>query len=218
MNKSYQVEGKSIKELTNIPEGDFLSFSEKEQRSITTRLISAANKRIRRLINSGIDITLKSYASKGKFSIKDLNKKEMLKEHDRVMEFLSRKTSTVRGYKEATKKYKQVATIFDYNEKGEIIRLKEDELPTKLKKDFQVKEGNVWEVVDDYFGESGYRITDKEIVYKFYNKVTSYMNKRQIEKFKDMSSRQKSYLRKLADKYLQGNFGKNVLHIKGNID
>ena len=56
----YDVGGKSIQDIMNITKGDFLSFDISSQRKIVGRLVSASNKRARRVLNSGREITLKS--------------------------------------------------------------------------------------------------------------------------------------------------------------
>ena len=122
----YDVTGKSIRDIMNIAEGDFLSFSEKEQKLVTSRLVSAGNKRARRFIKiTGQPINLKSYTSHGKFSVKGKTKKggELYKEFKRVKEFLSRKTSSVRGYKAFIKKMSETPTYVG-SRKEEIERPK----------------------------------------------------------------------------------------------
>ena len=166
----FDVTGKSIRDIMNIAEGDFLSFTEKEQKLVTSRLVSAGNKRARRFVKiTGQPINLKSYTSGGKFSVKGKTKKggELYKEFKRVKEFLSRKTSSARGYKEFIKKMKEPSKYvggrkdevgiteegIEYDpETGEIIEpyRSEDFEP------FDLESGDVWQATEDALEGSRY--------------------------------------------------------------
>lgn len=49
------VAGLTIKDITRIPESKFQSYSASDQRKIVSRLVSAANKRIRSFERKGIE-------------------------------------------------------------------------------------------------------------------------------------------------------------------
>lgn len=209
----------------NIAEGDFLSFTEKEQKLVTSRLVSAANKRARRFVKiTGQDINLKSYTSGGKFSVKGKTKKggELHKEFKRVKEFLSRKTSSARGYKEFMKKMKESPTYvgvrkeeleepkekpkYEYDEEtGEIIepyRSQEDF------EDFNLESGDVWQATEDALEGSRYEF-EKGIVYEIHDSVLDYMSKEKVDKYKNFTREQKDKLKEIIDSYIQGS-GKNA--------
>lgn len=92
------VKGKSIKDISNIPYEDLEKLDRRDLAKLTSRLVSAANKRLRGFTQRGLSLNLKSL-SNGVFSTKGKSKEELLKEFGRVSNFLEKKTSTVRGYK-----------------------------------------------------------------------------------------------------------------------
>lgn len=213
----YDVTGKSIRDIMNIAEGDFLSFSEKEQKLVTSRLVSAGNKRARRFVKiTGQDINLKSYTSGGKFSVKGKTKKggELYKEFKRVKEFLSRKTSSARGYKEFIKKMKeppkyvggrkeevgQTEEGLEYDlETGEIIEpYRSEELEP-----FELESGDVWQATEDALEGSRYDF-EKGVVYEIHDSVLDYMSEKRVKKYKDLSREEKDELKKIIDSYIQG--------------
>lgn len=214
----YDVTGKSIRDIMNIAEGDFLSFSEKEQKAITSRLVSAANKRVRRFVKSIGEVNLKSYTSEGKFSVKGKTKKsgELAHEFKRVKEFLSRKTSSVRGYKDFKKKLEEESKyvgsrkdleeqdLTDYDidfETGEIIEPYKSEEDFE---DFELSTGDVWQAVDDTLEDSRSEL-EKGIVYEIHDLVQDYMSERRKKKYSELNSNQKADLKEIIDRYIQDN-------------
>ena len=213
----YDVTGKSIRDIMNIAEGDFLSFTEKEQKLVTSRLVSAANKRARRFVKAtGQDINLKSYTSGGKFSVKGKTKKggELYKEFKRVKEFLSRKTSSARGYKEFIKKMKEPPKYvggrkeeagvteegIEYDtETGEII----EPYRSEEFEPFELESGDVWQATDDALEGSRYDF-EKGVVYEIHDEVLDYMSEKRVKKYKDLSREEKDELKKIIDSYIQG--------------
>lgn len=216
----YDVKGKSIRDIMNIAEGDFLSFTEREQKAVTSRLVSAANKRVRRFVKStGEQVNLKSYTSEGKFSVKGKTKKggELAHEFNRVKEFLSRKTSSVRGYKEFKKKLEEESKYVgsrkgtdesqDFNdldidfETGEIIepyQSEEDYEP------FEISTGDVWQATDDILEGSRSELETK-IVYEIHDMVQDYMSDRRVNKLNELDSVKREKLKEDIDKYIQSN-------------
>ena len=214
----YDVTGKSIRDIMNIAEGDFLSFSEKEQKAVTSRLVSAANKRVRRFVKSIGEVNLKSYTSEGKFSVKGKTKKsgELAHEFKRVKEFLSRKTSSVRGYKDFKKKLEEESKyvgskkeseeqdLTDLNidfETGEIIEPYKSEEDFE---DFELSTGDVWQAVDDTLEDSRSEL-EKGIVYEIHDLVQDYMSERRKKKYSELNSNQKADLKEIIDRYIQDN-------------
>ena len=189
----YDVGGKSIQDIMNITKGDFLSFDISSQRKIVGRLVSASNKRARRVLNSGRKITLKSYVKKGKFSVKGLNSAEELwKEQERATEYLSRKTSTLRGIKEVEEELKSSPIIYVVDEKapGGVIGL-------EFSKYEDLETGNVWEAFEKVLATKVQEQEDKinsrhdfskSVVYKMHEATADFMvdnNINSIEDFKD---------------------------------
>lgn len=217
----YDVSGKSIRDIMNIAEGDFLSFSEKEQKAVTSRLVSAANKRVRRFIKAtGQQVNLKSYTSEGKFSVKGKTKKggELVHEFKRVKEFLSRKTSSVRGYKNFKKKLEEESKYVgsrkdlieeeqenpDYLidvETGEIIE------PFKSQEDFEpfeISTGDVWQAVDDSLEGSRSEL-EKSVVYEIHDMVQDFMTDKKAKKYSELNASEKRNLKEIIDRYIQDN-------------
>lgn len=96
------VSGKSVEEILDLSLDDFNQLTEKTLRQLTTRLVSAGNKRIKRLEKS--NIYSPSYEaikdSGGKFSVKGKSLNELKSEFIRLKNFFGQKTSTVTGAKE----------------------------------------------------------------------------------------------------------------------
>lgn len=218
----YDVTGKSIRDIMNIAEGDFLSFTEKEQKLVTSRLVSAGNKRARRFVKiTGQPINLKSYTSGGKFSVKGKTKKggELYKEFKRVKEFLSRKTSSAKGYKEFIKKMKEPPKYVG-GRKGEVGRTEEgieydpetgEIIEPYRSEDFEpfdLESGDVWQATEDALEGSRYDL-EKGIVYEIHDEVLDYMSEKRVKKYKDLTREQKEELKKIIDSYIQGS-GKNA--------
>ena len=106
------VKGMSIHDIMNIELDTFNKMSEKELKAVTSRLVSAGNKRIRRLKAKDINSpSLRSLGADDVFSVKlskDMNKKQRVnairQEFAKIRNFLSAKTSTIKGYKAYSKK------------------------------------------------------------------------------------------------------------------
>lgn len=218
----YDVTGKSIRDIMNIAEGDFLSFTEKEQKLVTSRLVSAGNKRARRFVKiTGQPINLKSYTSGGKFSVKGKTKKggELYKEFKRVKEFLSRKTSSAKGYKEFIKKMKEPPKYVG-GRKGEVGRTEEgieydpetgEIIEPYRSEDFEpfdLESGDVWQATEDALEGSRYDF-EKGVVYEIHDEVLDYMSEKRAKKYKDLTREQKDELKEIIDSYIQGS-GKNA--------
>ena len=104
-NKNPLVHGKSVQELMNLDKSTLNNLTPKELRSVTSRLVSAVNKRIRRLEKyadtKGIEIpSLQALKQKHKgkqFSIKGVEDKDILSTYSDIKEFMNYKTSNIRG-------------------------------------------------------------------------------------------------------------------------
>lgn len=106
------VKGLSIKDIMNIDLNTFNKLTEKELRQITSRLVSAGNKRIRRLAEHEINSpAMQSLGNQKFFSIKlekNIGKQQRVNklrsEFARARNFLTSETSTIKGYKEFTER------------------------------------------------------------------------------------------------------------------
>lgn len=108
------VKGLSIAQIMDIDLDTFNKMKESDLRHITSRLVSAGNKRIRRLMERGIESPA-IVALKGRtgFSTqlpdnvtKDQRVNQLRKTYAEVREFLSYKTSTISGYNQMVKNMK----------------------------------------------------------------------------------------------------------------
>ena len=121
-----KVKGLSIQQIMNIDLNTFNSLKESDLRHITSRLVSAGNKRIRRL--EKLDINSPAYQSLGdnkRFSTKlDTNVSSqqrvnrLRQEFSRIRSFLTAKTSTARGYQSFKKEtFKRLSRELNMSEK-----------------------------------------------------------------------------------------------------
>lgn len=207
-----KVGGLSIKDIMNIPMGELSTYSLTDIKNLTSRLVSAGNKRARRFIAKygANSIKLKSYTSKGKFSVKGIKTtKEALEEFERVSEFLSRKTSSIKGMKQFQKQIESPAKY--YSEKYQ------DKKPYKSFDDeeFEVSEGNVWQTLDDMI-DSNRDLFEKQTVYELHDVVKDYMEEKEVESSKDLNNEDKKRLRDIVDDYIQNNGNIDLTSFVGN--
>lgn len=109
------VGGMSIKDIMNIDIDRFNKMNEKELKMITSRLVSASNKRIRRLEEKGIKSpAYRSLGTDVRFSVKlpktaDVTQRvnKLRNEFSRARNFLSMKTSTLKGYNDYQESVKE---------------------------------------------------------------------------------------------------------------
>ena len=99
--------GKQSSLEKNLESSDVVnSMTDKEMRRYANKLFSAANKRLKRLEEKGIQSpAIKAYDIKGKFSTKGLDRNKLYKEVVQATQFLKAKTSTVSGYNATIAKY-----------------------------------------------------------------------------------------------------------------
>lgn len=120
------VKGLSIQQIMNIDLDTFNSLKESDLRHITSRLVSAGNKRIRRL--EKLDINSPAYQSLGnnkRFSTKldtsvssQQRVNRLRQEFSRIRSFLTSKTSTARGYQSFKKEtFKRLSRELNMSEK-----------------------------------------------------------------------------------------------------
>ena len=97
------VKGLKISDILNMDWSDLNAFTAKELKQLTSRLVSAANKRVRKLEKSELGTSSMAYQSVAKrgrlFSVKGKNTNQVRNEFKLVSNFLKMKTSTVSGWK-----------------------------------------------------------------------------------------------------------------------
>ena len=113
--RTIDVTGLSINDITGIDLDTFNRMKEKDLRAITSRLVSASNKRIRALEKKGISSpAYQSLGTDTRFSTKlpkGTSKEQRVnllrQEFSRARNFLASKTSTISGYKSYVKGIKE---------------------------------------------------------------------------------------------------------------
>lgn len=120
------VKGLKITDILNIDLDTFNNLNEKELRALTSRLVSAGNKRIRRLQKHEINSpAMQSLGKEKVFSTKlskDTSKQQKVNklraEFSRARSFLTSETSTISGYKKfKTRTIKKIASDLNMPEK-----------------------------------------------------------------------------------------------------
>lgn len=94
------VTGKSIDDILNESMENIVSLKNKDLRKIASRLVSASNKRLRRLESDKTKWgKLSPVYNKEKFSIKGKTRNQVLREFKKMKGFMKAETSTLRGFK-----------------------------------------------------------------------------------------------------------------------
>lgn len=108
----------TVEKIKNLEYDDILKLNEKELRKALNTAVSAANKRIKRLEESGVSSgaleNLKSNRTQQYFSSKDKDYKQLRAELMRARNFLRAKSSTLRGAKKIEKEIGKRIN-FDYS-------------------------------------------------------------------------------------------------------
>ena len=109
------VNGLSIKDIINMDFADIQKLTRKELATITSRLVSASNKRIRRLEKSELGESpairsLKSRTGETRLSVKGKSQGQLQRTFTEAKHFLNLKTSTIRGYKSVVKNIKKTVS------------------------------------------------------------------------------------------------------------
>lgn len=110
------VKGLSIKDILNMDFADIQKLTRKELAKVTSRLVSASNKRIRRLEKSNLGEapslrSLKTRTGENRLSVKGKSQGQLQRTFTEAKHFLNLKTSTISGYKSVIKNIKK--TISD---------------------------------------------------------------------------------------------------------
>lgn len=104
------LKGVSIDQLVNIRATELKVYDRDNLSRIVTKLNSAANKRLTRLENQGLNTPAMraSHVDRGnRFSVKGKDLKQLRAEYIRVSKFLKSETSTVKGYKNFLKRMRK---------------------------------------------------------------------------------------------------------------
>ena len=106
------VKGLSIKDILNMDFSDIQKLTRKELANVTSRLVSASNKRIRRLEKSELGESpalrsLQTRTGENRLSVKGKSQGQLQRTFTEAKHFLNLKTSTIGGYKSVVKNIKK---------------------------------------------------------------------------------------------------------------
>lgn len=106
------IKGLSIKDISNLEWTDVQKLTRKELASLTSRLVSATNKRLRRLEKSGLGESpalrsFKTRTGEERLSVKGKGHGQLQRVFTEAKHFLNLKSSTVGGYKKVIKNIKE---------------------------------------------------------------------------------------------------------------
>lgn len=159
--------GVSIDQLVNIGATELKGYDRNNLARIITKLNSAANKRLTRLEQQGLNTPAMraSHVDRGnRFSVKGKNLKQLRSEYIHVSKFLKSETSTVKGYKNFLKRSKK-----SFEDKG----VKIGSGSAKEIQDFIDKETRIYDWLKErnpIIEESGYK-------YEAMLRISEYVNK-----------------------------------------
>ena len=92
--------GKSVDDILNASMENIVSLKDKDLRAVASRLVSASNKRLRRLANDKTKWgKLSPVYQKKQFSIRGKTRNQVLREFKKMKGFMKAETSTLRGFK-----------------------------------------------------------------------------------------------------------------------
>lgn len=115
-----EVKGMTIQDILDIDIDTIVRMKEKDLKQISSRLVSASNKRIRRLKSDKTgwgEISPALTDVKQQFSIANKTRQQTLREFVKMKRFLSAKTSTFKGWKEVrTSMFKKVGGNIDVDQ------------------------------------------------------------------------------------------------------
>lgn len=116
---SFDVKGKSVNDILNMDYKDFISLNYSDMRKAVSRLVSAGNKRIRRLESKGLETGATDFVNRsgGYFSTKGKNLNQLRAEFSRAKAFFGMKSSTIKGLKEVRKGMQERLTEFNKGQK-----------------------------------------------------------------------------------------------------
>lgn len=98
------TKGKSLDSLLNMNPERFLKLTPTQKRQIVGRLASAANKRVKRAVQSGRESwAIKRAQEEGRFSTAGKSVDALTEEYNRVRSFMVNPTTTAKGYDTASK-------------------------------------------------------------------------------------------------------------------
>lgn len=167
------VSGMSINDILSMSSHKIYSMSRKDIATITSRLVSAGNKRLRRMEKKGITTPATTFIQShgGKFSVKGKDLIGVREEFLRIKGFLESETGTIKGYRKWESK---VATTLREN-----TGINYDSLTEKQKHQF-------WEIyskLEETDRANVYGAKYSESINTIYNAVKNGIKAKDIDNF-----------------------------------
>lgn len=124
------VSGMTIDDIMNIDYDTFSQLSHADLKKVTSRLISAANKRIKRMEKAGMSTpAMRAVQRGGALSVKNKNLNQVRSEYIRARQFLGYETSSFKGWnavvKETIKSLNNIGVNIDAEHFNELWELYE---------------------------------------------------------------------------------------------
>lgn len=99
MERQRYTSGKKVSDLAALKAEEIAGMDRSELAEVVSRLSSAANKRVKRLEQSGFKATADRETGGRRFSTRGKDKDALIMEYQRVRDFMSKKSTTVSGAK-----------------------------------------------------------------------------------------------------------------------
>ena len=159
---AFKVSGKSVNELMNLDKSTLNNLTSKELRSVTSRLVSAVNKRIRRLQtyaheHGDVDvpslIALNKKQNTTQFSIKNIEDKDILSVYSDIKDFMNYKTSSITGLKKVQKDLAQKISDITQTDYDELSKDEQDKIWTTYAEIVEPNKAIFYELYEDEKGK-----------------------------------------------------------------
>lgn len=189
------IHGKSVNELMNLDKSTLNSLTPKELRQVTSRLVSAVNKRIRRLQTyaheQGIEVpSLQALNRKyggNQFSIKGVEDKDILSIYGDIKDFMNYKTSSITGLKQTRKEIASAVADISQTDYDELSKDEQNEIWDIYAKVVEPNKAIFYEITED--GKKKRKSTNGMLVQAIYQlqQNTSLSKREIIEKVTDLA-------------------------------
>ena len=192
---AFKVSGKSVNDLMNLDKSTLNNLTPKELRSVTSRLVSAVNKRIRRLQTyahaEGIEVpslqALNRKYNGNQFSIKGVEDKDILSVYGDIKDFMNYKTSSIKGLKQTRKEIASAVADISQTDYDELSKDEQNEIWDTYAKVIEPNKAIFYEVTED--GKKKRKSTNGMLVQAIYQlqQNTSLSKREIIEKVTDLA-------------------------------
>lgn len=192
---AFKVSGKSVSDLMNLDKSTLNNLTPKELRNVTSRLVSAVNKRIRRLQTyaheQGIEVpslqALNRKYNGNQFSIKGVEDKDILSVYGDIKDFMGYKTSSIKGLKQTRKEIASAVADISQTDYDELTKDEQNEIWDIYAKVVEPNKAIFYEITED--GKKKRKSTNGMLVQAIYQlqQNTSLSKREIIEKVTDLA-------------------------------